>query len=144
MSEDLSLIVYPKDTETGEDLDIVALKRGNRLTIVNRTPRAYHDLQIWLNQQYVGKIDHLAIGTDNVVYLNQCINEFGEPFPVGGMLNLEKSYPVVLAELVVTDVPDDGSQPALAAGKRHRMVVRMDEVSLEEASGRTSEEEIRR
>ncbi|MEX2216894.1 MAG: hypothetical protein WD768_22465 [Phycisphaeraceae bacterium] len=144
MSEDLSLVVYPKEAALGDDLDIIALKRGNKLTLINRTPREYHDLQIWLNQQYVGKVDHIPIGTETVIYLNACINEFGEPFPVGGLLNAEKSYPVVLVELFTSETPEGANQLSLAAGKRHRMTVRMDEDSSREASGRSTEGDIAR
>ena len=95
----LSQFVYPQRATDGPDLDIVVTRRGRSIHLANRTPRTYHHMQVWLNQQYVHPVEQVAIGTDNLISLRQFINRHRESFPVGSFLRPEKSFPVVLAEL---------------------------------------------
>ncbi len=112
-------LTYPKAAAIGEHLDIVAVKSGNELTLTNRTPRAFANVQLWINQQYVCVVDAIPVGERKVLALNTFINEHGEAFPVGGLLNPERSYRLVLAEVYE---PGTG-------GRRHRILVRTDEAS---------------
>lgn len=97
--------IYPAEAKLGDDLDIVVVREGGQITIVNRTAVEYDNVQIWLNQQYVGLLPKIKIGTKNRFNLNTFINQHGEGFPVGGLLTPDRSYPVVLAELYL---PPDG------------------------------------
>ncbi len=108
---------YPKGAPAGEHLDIVAFKEGNQLTLTNRTTRAFTNVQLWINQQYVGIVDTIPVGERKTLMLNQFINEHGEAFPVGGLFNPERSYRLVLAEIFET------------GGRRYRILVRTDEVT---------------
>lgn len=116
LAAELSRIPYPKDAKLGADLDIVVIRDGRYAQLVNRTARSWTDVQIWLNQQYVGQVPAIAIGTDNTLDLVDFINQFGEPFPTGSLLRPEDAYPIVLAEII---------DPA--TGLRHRLVVRPEE-----------------
>jgi hypothetical protein len=113
LAQQLSQLVYPKDAPLGADLDIVIVRHGSEIQLVNRTARATPAGAIWLNQQYVGLSQGLRIGTENTMDLIKFINEHGEAYPVGAVFQPEKSYPLVLAELF---------DPNTA--QRHRLLVR--------------------
>ena len=90
---------YPADAEYGPDLDIVVRREGDRLTLINRTARAYRDQTLWLNQQFVRDLPIVEIGPGNRFDLTRWINQHRQPFPVGSLLSPDKAKPVVLAEL---------------------------------------------
>jgi hypothetical protein len=113
LAAQLAPLVYPKDAPLGADLDIVIVRDGRNIQLVNRTARVYPPAAIWLNRQYVGLSAGIQIGTENKMDLVRFINEFGEAYPVGALLQPEKSYPLVLAEMFDTQT-----------GQRHRLLVR--------------------
>lgn len=111
---DLSKLTYPGEAELGDDLDIIVVPDGFDVSLANREPQSFNAIQLWLNRQYVGLLPKVAIGTDgNTFRLKDFINEHGEAYPVGGIINPDKTFPIVLAELF---------DPA--EGKRHRLLVR--------------------
>ena len=110
----LSQLPYPKDAPLGDDLDIIAVRKGGTLQLANRTPQAYHHVQIWLNRQYVSEVTDVAIGVDNHYSLHDFVNMHRETFPVGTLLAPDKAKPVVLAEMF---------DPS--TGKRYRMTVQL-------------------
>ncbi|MCC7408918.1 MAG: hypothetical protein IT442_12670 [Phycisphaeraceae bacterium] len=112
LAAELSQIVYPKDAPLGEDLDILVRRDGGTLRVVNRTPRKYENVQLWLNQQWVGKIDAIDIGQENTFSLGRFINQYGEKYPTAGLLNPDRALKLVLADIF---------DPA--TGKRHRLTV---------------------
>lgn len=112
----LAQLDYPADAEHGPDLDIVVRREGQSVTFINRTPRAYRDVRVWINQQYVREIAAIEIGPGNRFDLNRWINEHREPFPVGSFLAPDAAFPVVLAEMIDMDT-----------GLRHRLLVWPDE-----------------
>jgi hypothetical protein len=112
--DQLAATPYPKDAPLGRDLDIVVVREGWRIRLVNREPHTYGDMLLWLNEQYVGQVKQVVIGTDNMMPLSAFINHHRERFPVGGFLDPEKTSPVVLAELY---------DPA--TGQRHRLNARV-------------------
>lgn len=103
---------YPQQAAQGPDLDIVVVRHGDNIRLVNRTPRTYDNMELWLNQTYVRPIDHVAIGQDNVIALPEFINAYGEPYPVGSFLRPDRSRQLVLAEFHDRE-----------HGLRHRLVV---------------------
>lgn len=109
----LAAMVYPEEGPRGDDLDIVIERKRGTLRLDNRTPAAYENHLLWLNQQYVSPVEKISIGAGNSLSLKQCVNRWREHFPIGGILTPDKGYPVVLAELVHPDT-----------GMRHRLVVR--------------------
>ncbi len=96
---ELAKLKYPEEAQVGPALDIVVSTSGNDLRLANRTPRRYENMQLWLNRQYVRRVDAVVIGTDNEFSLPSFINSFREPFPTGGLLSPDERRPVVLAEL---------------------------------------------
>lgn len=95
----LAALPYPADAQRGPDLDILAVREGDALRLVNRTPQAYAGMQLWLNRQYVLPVERIDIGTGNVLTLTHFVNRYGESFPVGGLLTPDKDRPLLLAEL---------------------------------------------
>jgi hypothetical protein len=96
---ELARLSYPADAQQGRPLDIHVVRRGQHVTLANRTPRRYQAMQLWLNEQYVARIETLAIGTDNTHRLSRFVNRHGERFPLPGLLSPRKTQPVVMAEL---------------------------------------------
>ena len=117
---DLSKLSYPGKAAAGADLDILLIKKGDMIHFVNRTTAAHRSVQIWINQQYVGLVDEIPIGISGNFALSNFINQYGEAFPVGGFLNPDKSYPIVLAELFNPSTENSTQQ-------RHKLVVRTEE-----------------
>ena len=109
--ERLAELDYPAEAEYGPDLDIVVRRERDRVNLINRTPRSYRDVRIWLNQQYVRDVMRIDIGPDNEYLLGRWTNEHREGFPVGTLLAPDAADPIVLAELM---------DPA--TGLRHRLL----------------------
>ncbi len=99
LAQELSALRYPADATRGEDLDVLVIVKGQQLQLVNRTAKPYSDMQLWLNQQYVGTVRQIAIGTDNKLSLGNFVNFRGESYPTGSFLHPEDAFPVVMAEL---------------------------------------------
>jgi len=97
--EHLASLAYPSDASYGDNLDLIAIKEGFNLRLVNRTPNVYRDLQLWLNQQYVHEVSRIEIGENNLYHLDTFINKHKESFPLGGFFTPEKAMPIILAEL---------------------------------------------
>jgi len=117
---DLAKFSYPQDAAAGGDLDILVIKNGDRIHFVNRTTTVHTKVQLWINQQYVGLIDEIPIGISSSHPLGDFINRYGEAFPVGGFLNPDKSFPIVLAELFNPSTENSTRQ-------RHKLTVRSED-----------------
>ncbi len=109
---ELAKIVYPAESEYGDDLDIRVESSGSFLHVTNLTPRMYSDVQLWLNRQYVHPVETIRIGRSPSLRLVDFINKEKEPFPEGGLLEPDKRQRLVLAELFDPKT-----------GQRHRLVV---------------------
>lgn len=101
----LALLPYPAEAPYGDDYDVVVLYKKHffrpaNVELINREPRTLGPGQLWVNQQYVARIDEpIKIGTGNKIKLTRFINYYREPFPVGLFFNPDSSEPVVLVEL---------------------------------------------
>ena len=101
---DLARMPYPKDSDYGDDLDVVVVYdahwlRSADVKLINREPRKIGPGLMWLNQQYVARLNEpLDIGPDNTMSLTSFINYYREPFPVGLFFTPDASEPVVLLE----------------------------------------------
>jgi hypothetical protein len=109
----LAALDYPEDAPHGPDLDVLLVRSGGQVRLVNRTAGTYGGMQLWLNRQYVRDSGTIQIGTDNLRELTDFINLYEEPYPVGTFLNPDQTAPLVLAELY---------NPR--QNVRHRLVVR--------------------
>lgn len=95
----LSLLKYPGSAKLGKNLDIVAVRHGGWVDLVNRTDQPLHHVQLWINQQYVRQVKTLAIGTGNHYPLDSFVNQHEQSFPTGTLLAPEKSADLVLVEV---------------------------------------------
>ena len=111
--EQLRLTPYPSNAPFRGDLDIVVRRERGILVLVNRTARTYDNVQLWLNQQHVGLATQVRIGGENRFELSNFINEHGEPYPIGGLLTPEETFPIVSVEMF---------DPV--TGARYRLLVR--------------------
>jgi len=55
----LAALDYPEDAPHGPDLDILLVRSGNQLRLVNRTASSYGGMQLWLNRQWVSEVGML-------------------------------------------------------------------------------------
>lgn len=94
----LAAIDYPENAPHGPDLDVLLVRSGGQVRLINRTPNNYAGMQLWLNRQYVRDSGNIQIGTDNLRRLTDFINLYEEPYPVGTFLNADQTAPLVLAE----------------------------------------------
>ncbi|MEO0477492.1 MAG: hypothetical protein AAF085_16230 [Planctomycetota bacterium] len=95
----LAALDYPENAPHGPDLDVLLVRSGGQVRLVNRTANIYGGMQLWLNRQYVRDSGTIQIGTDNLRVLTDFINLYEEPYPVGTFLNPDQTAPLVLAEL---------------------------------------------
>lgn len=109
----LSKMRFPKAAPTGDDWDIIILRDGASIELVNRTASSYRDFYLWLNRRYVSQIELIQIGTGNRVQLSQFIDQHRQSFPVGAILAPDKARPLICADLFDQ-----------TTGRRHRLVVR--------------------
>jgi hypothetical protein len=84
-----------------------------QIRLENRTPRIVEG-ELWLNQEYGGTVEPIAVGERRTITLNQFVNHYGEHFPTGSLLEPEKTDTIVLGDLFVN-------------GKLHKLLVRLPE-----------------
>ena len=108
----LSALRFPEDVPYTDSVDIVVVRTGGTLRLVNREARSFENVEIWLNDQYVHRVAKIELGESNIFALNEFINEHREPFPVGNFLQPELARRVSSAELFQPDT-----------GKRYRIIV---------------------
>lgn len=97
--QELSSLNYPKASGPEINKDIVVTRDGDRINLVNRTPRTYDNMELWLNRRYVSKVKKIAIGTHNPFDLSTFINLYDQPFPTAQFLAPDKAADLVSAEL---------------------------------------------
>lgn len=95
----LAQLPYPDQTPVQGDLDILVERKGGKLKLINRTPRTFENVQIWLNHEYVAVVSAVAIGPNNLYDVKQFVNQHRQMFPVAGFLSPDRAFPVVLTEL---------------------------------------------
>jgi len=114
--DELSKMPYPQSAPAGADLEVHVKQLMGSVEITNLTTNDYHDVQLWLNHQYVAVIKELKVsagGDSQTIALDKFIDRHRRHYPVGTFLKPDKGYPIVLAEFF---------DPA--TGERHRLLVR--------------------
>lgn len=109
---ELARLEYPKDAPFGQDMDVLILPASQSITVVNRTAQPLGAVQLWLNQQYVGVVDGLAVGAKKQMSLADFINAHGESFPTAGFLAPDRALRLVHTEIFNPQT-----------GRRHRAIV---------------------
>lgn len=105
---------FPADTPIGAAYDIeVVAEKGRVIRLDNRTVSRYEDAELWLNQQYAGRVGSIEIGANDPIALDGFINEHGERYPIARFLANDKFSPLVSADLIVE-------------GKMHKLLVRLE------------------
>lgn len=104
---------FPEEAPLGDDLDIVVIRDRRTIMLANRTPRSYTGHMLWLNREYVARINAIGVGTGNRGELLQFRNHHGESYPVATLLAPDRSERLVSADLI---------EPV--TGRRHRLTVR--------------------
>ena len=118
-AEALASLRYPGTSEYGPDLDVVVTRDGSSITLTNRTARSYSGMQLWLNQQYVSRVQRIEIADNPDLPLPAFLNRHRESFPVGSFLQPDLARPVISAELYDPD-----------ANVRYRLTVQPDDQTL--------------
>ncbi len=96
----LAQLSYPADAPDAAPADVVVRREGATIRLINRTAAPTSPGVLWLNEQYAGYVEPLAIGPGNVMPLHAFVNKHGETFPTGTFLAPDKAAPVLSAELV--------------------------------------------
>lgn len=92
---------YPYDLHRAEAIDVQVFRDGQHIQIVNSTPFAYENTDVWVNQRYVRHMGTLAAGATVSLPLWEFRDVRGDPFPAGGLLRTSEEVPVRLVELQV-------------------------------------------
>lgn len=98
----LRALDYPREAPLHPDdpqPDVLAIRRGGTVQLVNRTPRPMENRILWLNEQYAGRVDQLAVGVNPPMDLDAFINTFGEPYPTARWLEPDRAAPLIHATL---------------------------------------------
>jgi hypothetical protein len=90
---------YPQDVAEGPAVDAVVVRSGSRIRVINRTPQAFENVELWLNGRYVARVDSIDIGVNIELSLHDFRNAFGESYPTGSFLRPDQSQRLVLAEV---------------------------------------------
>lgn len=90
---------YPAEAAHVQDVDVVVVRHGTEIELVNREARTFPAGQLWLNQTYMREIGPVAIGTNDRIALWEFHNGFGEGYPLGSFLRPEQNRRLVHAEL---------------------------------------------
>ncbi|MFG0247904.1 MAG: hypothetical protein ACF8OB_03380 [Phycisphaeraceae bacterium JB051] len=104
---------YPAAKEQfAGDLDMTVIQDRKSIKITNRTVKTYKDVQVWVNQRYVTRVDAIPAGKTTSVALKSLMNQYGEKYPVPGIFRPDRSFPALLVELVEPNT-----------NQRHRLIV---------------------
>jgi hypothetical protein len=111
---------YPADAPIAQPLNVQVVRISRRhVRMTNLTASTLADLTVYLNQQYGGVVEQLPPGKPVEVALADFVNAHGERYPVGSLLEPDKSRVLLLADAVVDGqlrkmsirLADDWQQP---------------------------------
>lgn len=104
---------YPKSKEAfAGDLDITVIQDRRFIKLTNRTTKTFNDVEVWVNQQFVTRVQSVPVGQTTAVPLKSLMNQYGEKYPVPGLFRPDRSFPALLVEMV---------EPA--PSQRYRLIV---------------------
>lgn len=92
---------YPMGMPIAEPKDIVVVRTGRTIRLLNRTAESYDNATLWLNYQYGARIPSIPIGASSLINLDAFVNQHGEAYPTGWILEPELSRPLTAADLVL-------------------------------------------
>ncbi len=94
---------YPFDLHQPGSVDIQVFRKGPTLEIVNSTPVAYRDVDIWINQRFTRHLDVLPAGATVQLSLWEFWDLRGDRFSAGGFWRTEEETPVRMVELQLNE-----------------------------------------
>ncbi len=94
---------YPFDKHEASSIDIQVFREGPTVEIVNSTPVAYRDVDIWINQRFTRHLDVLHAGATVQLSLWDFWDLRGDRFSAGGFWRTEEPTPLRLIQLQVND-----------------------------------------
>ena len=94
---------YPFDLHENDTVDIQVFRKGPTLDIVNSTPVAYRDVDIWINQRFTRHLDVLPAGATIQLSLWEFWDLRGDRLSGGGFWRTEEETPVRLVELQLNE-----------------------------------------
>jgi hypothetical protein len=90
---------YPNELPQERVADVQVFNDGDAMLIVNATVESWTDIDVWLNQRYVKRVDALAAGATLRIPLGDFWDVRGEgPFP-GGLLRYYPPTPIRLVQI---------------------------------------------
>lgn len=116
VAEQVSDLRYPGSSDFGGDLDIVLEVDGSKLRLVNRSPKAFDDVELWLNKQYVRVVNDIPVGDELKLPLRNFVDKHGRSYPYRTFLTPERGKRLVLGEIYDPKT-----------GERHRLLVQLEE-----------------
>ena len=92
---------YPIDRPPTRMLEIQALRSGGDLILVNASPFAFENFDVWVNQRYMLDLGRLDVGETRVTWLGDYFDQWGETPVAGGFFRTEAPTPAVLVEFEI-------------------------------------------
>ena len=92
---------YPIDRPPTQMLEIQALRSGGDLILVNASPFAFENVDIWVNQRYMLHLDRLDVGETRTTWFGNYFDQWGETPVAGGFFRTEIPTPAVLVEFEI-------------------------------------------
>ena len=90
---------YPGHLTQERVADVQVFNDGDAMLIVNATVESWSDIDVWLNQRYLKRVDALAAGQTLRIPLGEFWDVRGEgPFP-GGLLRYFPPTPIRLVQI---------------------------------------------
>lgn len=108
---------YPGDKQLfAGDIDITVIQDSKSIKLTNRTVTSYKNVQVWVNQRYVTRVDNIPVGKTTSIPLKHLINQYGEKYPTPGLFRPDRSFPALLVEIYE---PDQNKRYRLIVQKTH-------------------------
>ncbi len=92
---------YPIDRPPTQMLEIQALRSGGDLILVNASPFAFENVDVWVNQRYMLHLDRLGVGETRTTWFGDYFDQWGETPVAGGFFRTEVPTPAVLVEFEI-------------------------------------------
>ena len=90
---------YPFELHTTQTVDMQVFRDHEHLEIVNTTATTYTDVDVWINQRYVKRVEAIPAGRSVTLSLWDFADQWGGVFNAGGIWRTLEPTPVRLVEL---------------------------------------------
>lgn len=95
---------YPFSLHTAEaPIDVQVFRHGGTLTFYNATLESFDDVDLWINQRFLLRLDSLGAGERVSVDVRELWDRWGNGPIRGGLLRRAEPTPIRMAELQVDE-----------------------------------------